>query len=104
MEEEKKKIIEKYKNKGFVILVLFDYSNLSKKLIKEMEKLNSLEIFFEYYDKEEPQVIFLKDEKVIEVIKGLVPKEVIEEKLKFYNLDRKKLIKKLSYDDKNSEN
>ncbi len=100
---DKEKIFEKYKNKGFVVLVLFDYSPISKKLIKEMEKLNSLEIFFEYYDKEEPQIVFLKNGKVLEVIKGLIPKEVVEEKLKFYNLNKRILINKFLEYNKNSK-
>jgi hypothetical protein len=95
MDKELKKIIEKYKNKNLVVLVLFDYSPLSKKLIKEMEKIKSMELFFEYYDKEEPQVIFLKKGKILEVIKGLIPKEVVKEKLKFFNLNQEKLVKKL---------
>ena len=85
------KIFEKYKNKKFVLLVLHDYSPISKKLVSEMEKIKDITIYYEYYDKEEPQIIFLIKGKPIKIIKGLIPKEVIEielEKMKklFFSL------------------
>ncbi len=97
------KIVEKYKDFKFAILVLYDYSPLSKKLLQEMEKIQNLEIFFEYYDKEEPMVVFLRKGKIIERIRGLVPKEVVEELVNIFHLDKEKLEKKLKEDLKNNE-
>jgi hypothetical protein len=68
--KEKERIIKKF-NEEFTNYIVFFYDNsyLSKKIEKKLEKMN---IFYlkHFFDKEEPQIWFIKNKKLVYILKG----------------------------------
>ncbi len=93
---DKEEIIEEL-NKHFdnYLVFLHDNSKLSKSLEERIDKFNDFFVIKKYYDKEEPQVIFVKNKKIIYILRGNFDLSTLKKLVNyFYFLDdyEKKII------------